>query len=241
MKGLAILISVAAAGIAGTASAATILAVDFGLSTSSHPQSGFSEFAVANPGPGGIVSRTFGTYSVTIYNLMGGGRDRGSGATANVTGPNAELLRDLITNFCRIGSTYTFVGDPRPTNTTSMQIAGLQPSTAYDIQIWGLDRAFNNNASYTWFLTNSGSNVQIGSVITNVTGANVSAPTVDSFSTKGRVTTNASGQLFLAHQDSMGTGTLNGFAISEVPEPTVLATLATLSLLLGTRTRRRAI
>jgi hypothetical protein len=218
--------------LAGRPAAAQILSVDFGLNTPSPVQAGFSAFNLANPGVTANPSQTFtglsGVASGQITLTFGGtpgGRDRGQPNT----GGAPDLFRDLFTALAETATGTTF------------SVTGLNPNTSYSVEIWSLDRGFNNGAVYEWYNTTAGSTL-LGTIVNSTTAVPAS---LNEFRVTGTVTADATGRLAFGHVDPVGTGTINGFRISAaaaaVPEPSsvALAAVGVLPLLGSWNARRR--
>ena len=220
MSKLATSLVLAILGTASVASADPILALDFGLAGGGATEPGFTPFLVSNPGTAAQRSQTFGSITVSFTGTTLGGRDRGGYADSGAF-TYGDLLRDLLTS---INETSTG---------TSMQIAGLAPSTPYELRIWSLDKGFNDGSIYKWYDTTS-TPVLVGEITNDITPTFVDN---NSFSIAFQSTTDNTGAIRLGHSDPMGTGTINALTITAVPEPTTLA-LTSLALA-GLMARRR--
>lgn len=145
--------------------------------------------------------------NVTVAFPQGGNRDRAAPLSSGAF-TQGDLYRDLFT-----GLSETSTG-------TTFSISGLAANTSYNIRIYSLDSANNNNAEYIWYNTTGGTSTEIGR-ITNKTGLVPAsdAAAQSAFSVFATVTTNASGTLTFGHIDPAGTGTINAFVLESIPEP----------------------
>ncbi len=207
-----------------------ILAVDFGLN-GAPTQTGFVAFnRAANLGTNATQSQTYAagvlSGSITVDVFLGAadgcGRDRGASV---VSGPYSNLYRDLFTRLVEAASAAPTVA------TDTLRLSGLDPNTNYAIDIWSLDRSFNNGSQFSWWNVTSGTPALIGTITNNATAGTLAISEDTSFRVSGILQSNASGQIRLMHYDSIGTGTLNGLQITAVPEPTALIGLAAAPLL----------
>jgi|GEM_PF-4749841 len=211
--------------------AQVILAVDFGNTvTGSAVESGFQGFVPAgstNSNTPTNPSQTFGTIPDPQFTVAfpgaAGFRYRSEIAdTGSFT--YGDLLEDLATNFNRT----TYVDSTTRPGSDTFTISGLSANTTYSIRLWSLDRAFNNGTVMHWYNTTGGtgaSSVLIGTV-TNSTSPIFSSNT--DYSTFGTVTSDSSGVIRIgALVQGTGSGQLNGFELSAIPEPSTYALLLT--------------
>src|SRR5690606_30887667 len=145
-----------------------------------------------------------------------------------------DLLRDLHTALT--------LGVKSAATVANLTLSGLDANTEYDVQIWSLDPQYGGTETFTWWdlsLYDSEDSesepVLIGEII------NQTSPTPtsnDAFSTIGRLTSNAAGELILSQTATAGDGAINGLTISLVPEPGSMMLLGLGGLGLMARRRR---
>lgn len=239
-----VLTLIVAGGLAVSAQAA-ILSVDFGLdgSPDSPTQAGFSPFVRPGSSQTGTQTQVYsvsgvtsGAITVDVYltGATGGcGRDRNV-PSVTVSGPSADLYRDLFTRLVEATS------DTPATITEAVRLSGLDPNTNYTLDIWSLDRLNNvngPNSQFTWWDVSSGSAVLIGTITNNNSTGTLAIAGDTDFRLTKTIQSNALGQIRLMHFDSLGTGTINGLQISAVPEPASLGVVAAAGLLALRRRR----
>jgi hypothetical protein len=201
------------------ADAGVIVAADFGQ-PASPVESGFQAQTGNTQTYTGIGDLASGQAIITF--TAGANRDR----AAPTSGASPDLYRDLFT---ALSETQT--------NGVTLSISGLDPSTTYSLEIWSLDRGFNNGATYEWRDTTDPASPVLLGTITNSTSAVPAS--LSEFRVTANVTSDATGTIRLGHNDSAGTGTINGLRISTVPEPTSAALVGVGGLGLLARRRRR--
>ncbi len=200
-----------------------ILMVDLGTATSAI-ETGYVRQDVATmihtvSGPAS------GSLTVSVPGPGVGNRDRGAIAD-NGAFTNGDLLRDLFSDLTR--------GE----NADTLSISGLDPNTTYTLQVFALDKNFNDGATFTFYDTTgvtTGTNSNVLGMITNSTSP---APTSNNdFSIMFNITSDATGVIEIGQVASAGNGAINGFVLA-VPEPSS-ALLAASALLFGLARRRR--
>lgn len=206
------------------ADAESILSVDFQL-TDSPVEGGFYAFEVNNPGTSGTVAKTFGDYTVTVYQGAGaiGGRDRG---TVTETGAftYGDLLRDGVTQIA--GSTSSTPTSTNPTATT-FSISGLTAGATYSIQIWSWNKGNDAGTVFAWYDTTGGTGTGTSaSLLGSITNTQNALPADNnSYSVSATVVADSSGTLSFGQVRSAGSGWMNGFVLSQIPEPSTYAFL----------------
>ena len=236
--------AMAALALPMSAEAAVILAVDFGGGTG-NVQSGFQGFT--NPADGGISGTQ--TYSGITVTVDGGTNTSGTGSAGFLNSrdrthapPNAgaysnySLLRDRIVS---TGGTQGVM----------LTISGLAPDTDYVLQVWGFDTraavtgenvGAKPGTNILWDNT-AGSDYELG----RYTMAAGDLPVDNnSFSITSTLTTDSSGTIVVRSYNPTsstridGSGIMNGFMLSQVPEPSAsLLAVAGASLFLSRRRR----
>lgn len=221
-----------------------ILAIDFNMingafTSPTYSAGGFTGWNLAaadTQGPTDYTVGTFGDYTVSFRSAsnQGGIRDRlGSGSPA--TGGVSDLYRD----FARVAAHKTDSDTTLPTGGASaaVVIAGLDPNSTYNIQLWGYDHTFNNGWTFRYFDMNTGGGTLLG-MHTNST--NSIPADLTGFTITGTVATDVQGRIVLGTSADMGFEvSLNAFAISPVPEPSVYAAIAGLLVACLAIIRRR--
>ncbi|HEX8916505.1 MAG TPA: hypothetical protein VF796_29405, partial [Humisphaera sp.] len=204
-------------GFAASSASAAVLAVDFGSTTNVSTETGFQPFGVVEAGAPGPVSQSFavadpsvtsGSITVTLANgssIAGTGvllaRNRGAPADSGAF-TYGELYRDLaIAN---------------PSNTTlQLQLAGLNPSTQYDVTLYAYDPNNGGTVTLTDVTTGAPGTVQ------SYTYAAGSVTANEQYGRTFRVTSTVDGTAAFTSTTNFNSsqGLLNGFQISAVPEP----------------------
>lgn len=224
----------AAAFLAPAASAQLILAVDFNQENNdvvSPTESGFSSYILdRNVSPSTPASQAFGPYTVAFNSVSGGGpqmtgsnltvRDRGSIAEGG-SFTNGDLLRDLAGQLTRrdAGAGNALTSAP---SADAFTVSGLTIGQQYEIRLWSHNKDNDSGFINAWYDRTTGTSVLIGGI------ENISVPTYSNFdnnfqSVAGLVTAvdngSGSGIIRLGLSVSGGTGALNGFTLTLVPEP----------------------
>lgn len=237
---LALAAILASTGAVTTASAQTVLAVDFNASfdanSTTETSIAFSGFNTLTNGGSLNPSATFGAYTVQFFGATVQGRYRSS-LTDSGSFTYNDMMEDLATNFNRVlNASATSATTP---TANAFTISGLQANTTYQIQLWSLDRSFNNGAVQYWWNTTSGTGAS-ATLLGSITNSTSILPTSnDSYSVVGTVTSSATGTLSFGHVTTLGNGVLNGFVLSAIPEPSAFAALAGLFTLGFAAYRRR--
>lgn len=223
-----------------SAKAAVVLAVDFGGGTG-NLQSGFQGFT--NPADGAITATQ--TYSGITVTLDGGTNPAGTAGYLNARSRgNAPANAGSYTNSALLRDRIVASGGG---NGLLLTIGGLLPDTNYTLQVWGYDTRAAENGGGARPGTNMlhdlsrGDDTKIG----QYTMAAGELPVDNnSFSITATVMTSSSGLLivrsFNADGDWIdGPGIMNGFVLSQVPEPSAsLLTLAGAGFVLARRRRQ---
>lgn len=184
--------------------------VDFNDESSTLTEAGFIGVDSNN---GAISNLSIGDGIFLSANAFGnaGGRDRG---TTGLSG---------AANFFRDG----FTGNNASGKEADFTFSGLSANTAYTIQFWTWDNSFNNNnVTIEFFNTTSGGNTSVGTVLLDgVRPASLSDKT-----TSFTISSDNAGAISLdvfaypTGNPAGNTGLLaNGFSITMVPEPSVIA------------------
>lgn len=204
------LVLAACSMLAGQASAAPLLAVDFGRVIDGNPtpiQPGFNGMAGSPVEP----SRTqpFGAYTVTV---TGEGFYSAGFNAGNVPAGIAALYEDYYYH----NSTENGVG-------ITVSIAGVTPNTDYDVTLWSYDEDNIFSATPTaWGPTGTTTGTS-GSVV------NFATPfptTLTEYNTTIRVrSTTGTLDIFGTTTGGSGGTRINGFEMNAVPEPSTLVLL----------------
>ncbi len=220
----------------------TILSVDFNLdeATDSPTLAGFNAFSLpSTDASSGTIAQSFGEMTVTLIGdttTSLKGRDRGE-VSGGVGFNYSDLHRDFVQGLERTGAPTDAVATTAAT-ATSFTISGLAANTQHQIQLWNLDKDFNNGNNLSWWDTTNGTGddaVFIGS-IENSTSPNPA--TNDDFSVTGLVTSDATGTLrFGATNTAPQAVFINGLELGVIPEPGSLALLGLGSLMILGRRR----
>jgi hypothetical protein len=224
--------------------AATLISIDMG---SSNAQAGFETFLLPQQdGNTGLVTRTYsvgdllsvptGTLGVT---LVAG--NNAVDLSANTT--TSMNQRDRVTNPADTAN-FTYNGLLRDrivavggTAGTGLflQLTGLQPNTAFVLQTWGYDNA--KAGTNTLYDRTLGQDQALGSY---TAGANVQPANNNSFSITATVTSDANGRVLVQSRSGIdGSGIMNGFVLSTIPEPGTGSLLALSGGALLARRRRK--
>lgn len=216
---------------ATVASAAPILAVDFGASQApSLVETGFSEFELSNAvNTTGPVTRTFGSYSVTLAGsaaVNAGGtftstgtmtaRDRGQPVADNGTFTYNDVYRDFIT--LNAGTTM------------GIQLTGLTANASYEVTFYVYDnsnaRTVNiKNITGATNLAPNGANEALGSTSWTAGSSFGSTTSNEVFSISGTVISDSLGRLTFANTIGSGNALINGLTLTAIPEPSTYAAL----------------
>ncbi len=231
----------AALALTMSAKAAVVLAVDFGGGTS-NLQAGFQGFT--SPADGSISSTTQNYSGITVT-LNGGTSGTGTGYLNARDRPHAPPNAGAYTNFSLLRERIVANGG---TNGVLLTIGGLQPDTDYTLQVWGFDTraavdggGAKPGTNILW--DNSNGNDYIIGQYTMTAGQ----MPVDnnSFSVTATITTDSNGVLMVRSYNNTGAGLIdgpgimNGFVLSQVPEPSAsLLTLAGAGFVLARRRRQ---
>jgi len=245
--GVSLLLSFAAS------SYAQLLSVDFNSINNAPPSptlTGFQAFnidrAVNAARTASFTASDSSIVTVILPNGATSSRDRGAVAgTGSFT--YSDLYRDLAV---QIAYPSPAAGGATPTlaavnAVTSLKLTGLSLSTDYTIRLWSVNPGNDNNSVFEWFnntpqtFTMQGSEASLGTI----TNKSTPAPTSNTdYSVFGTVRTNQSGELYFRHSATAGTGSLNGFELTAIPEPsTVMALVVGGALVLVVHRRRTAV
>ncbi|WP_131989079.1 PEP-CTERM sorting domain-containing protein [Chthoniobacter flavus] len=210
----------------GSAHAGTVLSIDLGTAA----QSPFTLWNVGGDGTG-MRSTTFSISDLvsvpggTLTAEIGGGSDatniandtgaintrpRANAPANNGSFTQSNLLTDRVVTTAGAG-TGLF-----------LQLSGFAPDTTFSIQVWGYDTqtapSFGAKpGNFSLYDRTNGADTLLGS-FTSVAG---SLPTDNnSFSVTGNVTSDANGVIMVESLSNIdGSGIMNGFVVSTVPEP----------------------
>lgn len=208
-----------------SASAATLLSVDFG---GGNAETGFTKWTIGADGAS-IRSTTVGSYGLTMaggvtaadlttLNTRYSLNDRSRGGPAD---SGAMTYGDVFSD----RAVATLI--PGQTLQTGagllLQISGFEPNTAYVVQLWGYEHNNTGTAKFVDFYDlSSGIEALLGGYTTT---AGQTPLTNNDFSITATVTTDANGNLiFKSRSNYDGLGIFNGITVSSVaavPEPTV--------------------
>jgi len=236
--------AMAALALPMSAEAAVILAVDFGGGTG-NVQSGFQGFA--NPAEGGVSATQ--TYSGITVTIDGGTNTSGTGSAGFLNSrdrPHAPPNSGTYTNYSLLRDRIVSTGG---TQGVMLTISGLAPNTDYVLQVWGFDAraevAGQNvgakpGTNILWDNT-GGSDYELGQY--TMTAGQLPTDN-NSFSITSTITTDINGTIVVRSYNPTsgtridGTGIMNGFMLSNIPEPSVsLLAVAGASLVLSRRRR----
>lgn len=229
----------------GSAKADTVLSVDMGSATA-------TPFVLWNIGGDGAGPRTT-TFSISDFVSVPGGL-----LTATLGGGNdpSDLSKDIAQLNTRIrGNVPANSGSFTQSNLLAdrvvsssgaglfLSLSGFAPSTTFTIQVWGYDTQTSplsgaKPGTFTLFDRTNGANATIGSFTTT---AGQLPTDNNTFSVIGNVTSDINGRIVIESVSNMdGTGIMNGFVISTVPEPASGALLFGGLGLMAFRRRRAA-
>lgn len=234
-----------------SAEAAVILAVDFG-GGSSNLQSGFQGFT--NPVDGAISATQ--TYSGITVTINGGTAPEGSTAPGYLNArdrPHAPANSGDYSNYSLLRDRIVSTGG---TQGLMLTISGLLPNTEYVLQVWGFDaRAAvtgenvggKPGTNILWDST-GGSDLQYDGYTTTAgelpIDNNSFSITMMSRGPDDIFTTDSDGTIVVRSYNPTGstridgTGIMNGFVLSQIPEPSAsLLAVVGASLVLSRRRR----
>jgi len=209
-----------------------------------------SPFVLWNVGADGINARTKGftiTDTVSVPSgLLSAIIGAGSDAT-DVNNDNGSLNTRSRTNVPPDSGSFTQSNllTDRVVSTTGtglfLSLSGFAPNTTFSIQVWGYDTQNSNPygakpGTFSLYDRTNGANSLIGS-FTSVAGA---LPTDNNtFSVVGNFTSDKNGMIILESISNIdGTGIMNGFVVSTVPEPMGVSLFAGGLAMLALRRRR---
>lgn len=227
------------------ASAAPLLAVDFGRNIGNDPgspsptQAGFNGMSGNFPlGPDALppsLSSVFGAYTVTVsgdpylgsdYSRVG--FEDTAAAAAGIDPSIRALYQDALINNL----------DLNDGSGLNLSIQGVAPNTPYKLKLWSY------NAENTIYSTPTSFGPRAGSNTTGTTGsvtqfATPLPTTLDDYSATITVSS-ATGTLDIhaASTDNFGGTRLNGFELSAVPEPAAASLAGIAAVLLGGHRRK---
>ena len=210
--------------------AGAILSIDLGTAA----QSPFQLWNVGADGTG-LRSTTFSISDLvsvpggTLTAKIGGGSDapniandtgtintrfRGNAPTNSGSFTQSDLLADRVVTTAGAG-TGLF-----------LQLSGFAPNTTFSIQVWGYDTQTSplsgaKPGNFSLYDRTAGANTLLGSF--SSTAGSLPADN-NTFSVTGTVTSDANGVIMVESLSNIdGTGIMNGFVVSTVPEPMSLA------------------
>lgn len=256
--------AIAICGIGRLAAAALLLAVDVNDrtggagSTPTATQSGFNSFLMSGTtaASSAAESQVISGYTVTMQ-AIDDHQDENNVTTGiqDTTGQIDDRLRSTPTNsgsltFANLYTDVIFAGaSTGPTGGMNLTVSGgsLLPNTQYLVSIYAFDSGSTpapQPRTANWLDGNSAD-----ALVLSTTFSGATLPTTnDQYKFTGIAQTDASGVLLLKGRNttpyaSAGGATIgvfiNGFEISEVPEPATLALLLIASTILTSKTNRR--
>ena len=233
-------------------SAQVLLAVDFNLSSNpdSLTETGFSGFGLSSSGgssSGNTTPQTFGAYTVALLTGVTSGDSTAGLPTGRyrtaLTDSGAFTYNHLYEDLAgQLARTTSATPATTAAGLSAFSISGLAANTQYSIQIWAMDATQNNGVVSAFYDTTVGTGASATLIGNTITNSNSPVLTDNNaYSTSGLVRSDENGVLRIGVTVTSGTGILNGFAISAVPEPSSLAALGlALLIFLGLSRCRRA-
>ncbi|RYD28864.1 MAG: PEP-CTERM sorting domain-containing protein [Verrucomicrobiaceae bacterium] len=247
---------------AGHASAAAVLAVDFGRNDSlALGVAGTAGGSALKPGFQGfyLTGSTSGGNFTGVASLTYGGIDSiyaaGGSIEVSVQGdPNtaAGSMGGRDRNNPLDNGAFTYgdmlrdgIARTRLTNSAgdySLKLSGLVPGASFSLTLWTASSGSDSNTSYTWYDTSIGS-TSLGSIYNGPQSGGIpltAASNLD-FSITSNVTANGDGEILLGvivDSNSATAAFINGFELNAIPEPSAALLLGGLSVAAGFRRRR---
>lgn len=223
--------------------AGTILSVDIGTATQ-------SPFVLWNVGADGTGARTTSFTITDTVSVPTGLLSAIIGAGSDATDVNNDTgslnTRSRVNAPANSGSfTQSNLLTDRVVSTTGaglfLSLSGFVPNTTFSIQVWGYDTQTSPSSgakpgTFSLYDRTNGANSLVGS-LTSVAGA---LPTDhNTFSVIGNFTSDQNGTIILESVSNIdGTGIMNGFVVSTIPEPMSMSLLAGGLGMPGLRCRR---